>query len=51
VDLGLHHGDLAAKFIEGVGRFFAVADDDALGNGDLCLAQEFLGLIFVNFHG
>ena len=34
MDLGLHHGELAAEFVERVGGFFATAGDDALGHGD-----------------
>ena len=50
VDLGLHDGERAAEFGEGLAGFVGRLGDDVVGRGDAGRPQQFLGLIFVNLH-
>ena len=50
MDLGFDDGDRAAELRESGGRFGRGAGHNAAGHGNAGLAQNLLGLEFVNFH-
>ena len=50
VDLCLNHGQRAVELFEGVGGLVGRARHDAVGDRHLGVAEELLGLEFVNFH-
>ena len=50
MDLGFDDGDRAAQVCEGCRRLVRRVGHDAARHGHAGLAQDFLGLKFVNFH-
>ena len=50
MDLGFHHPYLAAEFVRRGHRFVDIEASHAARRGDAVVPEDFLRLVFVNFH-
>jgi len=50
MNLGLHHSEFATQVRECLSRLVGTLCHFAAGNGNSCIGQQSLGLVFVNLH-